>query len=279
MRKLILFLLIGICQMADAQSVTVMSYNIRFDNPGDGENAWPNRIQKVAHVIQKYDPDLIGIQEALHHQLEDLIRVLPDYTYVGVGRDDGKQLGEYSAILFKNNRFGLLSKETRWLSETPEMPGSIGWDAAITRLVTIARFYDKQLKREFALFNTHFDHVGKEARKMSALQLMEWVDETRQRSQNLPVLLTGDFNCERTEEPYEALVKDNLLIDTKPANDNTGTYCNFAVSSMECRPIDFIFHTKEWILRNYKVAQDNDGKHYPSDHLPVVAAFELSMER
>lgn len=265
--------------MAGAQSVTVMSYNIRFDNPGDGENAWPNRIQKVAHVIQKYNPDLIGIQEALHHQLEDLIRVLPDYTYVGVGRDDGKQLGEYSAILYKNNRFGLLSKETRWLSETPEVPGSIGWDAAITRLVTIARFYDKPLKREFVLLNTHFDHVGKEARLMSGVMLQSIVQNMQTNTQNLPILLTGDFNCDRTEAPYEALVKDNLLIDTKPANDNTGTFCDFAVGSMECRPIDFIFHTKEWILRNYKVAQDNDGRHYPSDHLPVIAAFELSLER
>lgn len=279
MRKLILFLLMGICQMVDAQSVKVMSYNIRFDNPGDGENAWPNRIQKVAHVIQKYDPDLIGIQEALHYQLEDLIRVLPDYTYVGVGRDDGKQLGEYSAILYKNNRFGLLAKETRWLSETPEVPGSKSWDAAITRLVTIARFYDKPLKREFVLLNTHFDHVGKEARLMSGVMLQSIVQNMQTNTQNLPILLTGDFNCDRTEAPYEALVKDNLLIDTKPANDNTGTFCDFAVGSIECRPIDFIFHTKEWILRNYKVAQDNDGKYYPSDHLPVLAEFELSLER
>jgi endonuclease/exonuclease/phosphatase family metal-dependent hydrolase len=279
MRKLIVFLLMGIGQVAGAQSVTVMSYNIRFDNPADGENAWPNRIQKVAHVIRKYDPDLIGIQEALHHQLEDLIRVLPDYTYVGVGRDDGKQRGEYSAILYKNDRFGLLSKETRWLSETPEVPGSKSWDAAITRLVTLARFYDKQLKRELGLLNTHFDHVGKEARLMSGVMLQSIVQSMQANTQNLPIILTGDFNCDRTEAPYEALVKDNLLIDTKPANDNTGTYCDFAVGSMECRPIDFIFHTKEWILRNYKVVQDNDGSYYPSDHLPVLAVFELSLER
>jgi endonuclease/exonuclease/phosphatase family metal-dependent hydrolase len=279
MRKLILFLLIGICQMAGAQSVKVMSYNLRLDTPVDGENAWPNRIQKVAHLIQKYDPDVIGVQEALPHQLEDLIRVLPEYAYVGVGRDDGKQMGEHCAILYKSNRFGLLAKETRWLSETPEVPGSKSWDAAITRLVTIARFYDKQLKREFVMLNTHFDHIGKEARLMSGVMIQSLVQDMQTNAQNLPVILTGDFNSERTEPPYEALVKDNLLIDTKPANDPTGTFCGFAVGGMECVPIDFIFHTKEWVLRNYRVIQDNDGKYYPSDHLPVLTEFELSLER
>ena len=120
-----------------------MSYNIRYDNPGDGVNAWPNRIEKVTALIRKHNPDLIGVQEALHHQLQDLVRLLPDYSYVGVGRDDGKEKGEYTAILFRNSRFGLLHDSTRWLSETPEVPGSKSWDAAITRIVTKAKFLIK----------------------------------------------------------------------------------------------------------------------------------------
>lgn len=272
-----LFLLMG--SLAFTQSVKVMSYNIRFDNPADGVNAWPNRIEKVAALIRKYNPDIIGVQEALHHQLHDLIRVLPDYSFIGVGRDDGKEKGEYSAILYKHGRFGLLNNQTRWLSETPDVPGSKSWDAAITRIVTTARFYDKELKREFGIFNTHFDHIGKEARTQSAHQLLAMLTDTRTKNENLPIILTGDFNCERTEAPYEVLAKNELLHDTKPANDPTGTFCDFEVGSIACRAIDYIFHTKEWILRGYKVIEDHDGKYYPSDHLPVLAEFELSLER
>lgn len=275
--SVVLFLLMS--SLAFTQSVKVMSYNIRFDNPADGVNAWPNRIEKVAALIRKYNPDIIGVQEALHHQLHDLIRVLPDYSFIGVGRDDGKEAGEYSAILYKHGRFGLLSNQTHWLSETPEIPGSKSWDAAITRIVTIARFYDKELKREFGIFNTHFDHVGKEARVHSAQQLLNLVTDARTKNENLPIVLTGDFNCERNEAPYEVLIKNELLHDTKPANDPTGTFCEFEVGSIECRAIDYIFHTKEWILRGYKVIEDHDGKYYPSDHLPVLTEFELSLER
>lgn len=260
--------------MAEAQSVKVMSYNIRFDNPGDGENAWPNRIQKVAHVIQKYGPDLIGIQEALHHQLEDLTRVLPDYTYVGVGRDDGKEKGEYSAVFYRNSRFGVLHSETIWLSPSGEV-GSIGWDAAITRIATCARLYDRELKQEFLVANTHFDHVGKQARIGSAVLLAGYLSGMHQVRQ--PLLLTGDFNCERTEETYTHLLKiANGLTDTRPTNDATGTYCGFEVGAMECKAIDHIFYSSEWVLRHYQVITDNDGKHYPSDHLPVLAELGLS---
>lgn len=252
-----------------------MTYNIRYDNPGDGVNAWPNRIEKVTALIRKYDPDVIGVQEALHHQLQDLVRVLPDYSYVGVGRDDGKEKGEFSAILFRNSRFGLLSDSTFWLSETPHVPGSKSWDAAITRLVTRAKFFDKELKTDFFVLNTHFDHVGVQARSYSAAYLSGQVAGVRM-NEGLPVLLIGDFNFERSEAGYGALVADKELIDTKPANDQTGTFCGFEVGKMECRTIDYIFHTKEWILKNYQVITDNDGTHYPSDHLPVMAEFELS---
>ena len=114
----LLFMLIG---FSEAQSLKVMTYNIRYDNPGDSINAWPNRIEKVSSLIRKYDPDIIGVQEALHHQLEDLIRVLPDYSYTGVGRDDGKEKGEYSAVLYRKNKLEVLQQKTYWLSETPEI--------------------------------------------------------------------------------------------------------------------------------------------------------------
>lgn len=259
-----------------------MTYNIRLDTPADGVNQWPNRIEKVAGVILKYNPDIIGVQEALHHQLQDLIRLLPDYSYVGVGREDGKEKGEYSAILYRNDRFGVLQQDTRWLSETPDVPGSKSWDAAITRIFTSAKFYDKETKIEFRVFNTHLDHVGVESRFHSAAYLAGSVVGSRVHNQ-IPVVLMGDFNFERSETAYQALVGSEItesqpLVDTKPANDNTGTYCGFEVEKMECRAIDYIFHTKEWILKNYLVITDHDGTYYPSDHLPVMVEFELSAE-
>lgn len=269
---LLLFMLIG---FSEAQSIKVMTYNIRYDNPGDSINAWPNRIEKVSSLIRKYEPDIIGVQEALHHQLEDLIRVLPDYSYVGVGRDDGKEKGEYSAILFRNSRFGLLSKHTSWLSETPDVPGSKSWDAAITRIVTQAKFFDKDSKKEFTMFNTHFDHVGVQARFHSASYLVGMVAGVRVKNPAMPIFVTGDFNFERSEAAYDAMLADKNLVDTKPANDQTGTFCGFEVGKMECRAIDYIFHTQEWNLKNYFVLNDNNGKYYPSDHLPVLVELEL----
>jgi len=260
-----------------AQSLKVMTYNLRYDNPGDGVNAWPNRVDKVASLIRNHNPDIIGVQEALYHQLQDLIRKLPDYSYVGVGRDDGKQTGEFSAILFRNSRFGLLRDSTFWLSETPDIPGSKSWDAAFTRVVTKAKFFDKSLKTDFIVFNTHFDRIGKEARLNSGAYIAGAVASARSQ-QAIPVLVTGDFNCERSEETYRNItIKD--LSDTKPVNDQTGTFCGFEVGKMECKVIDYIFQTNEWVLKNYSVITDNDGTHYPSDHLPVMAEFELSLAK
>lgn len=268
---ILLFMLIG---FSEAQSLKVMTYNIRYDNPGDSINAWPNRIEKVSSLIRKYDPDIIGVQEALHHQLEDLIRVLPDYSYTGVGRDDGKEKGEYSAILFRNSRFGLLAGKTIWLSQTGEV-GSIGWDAAITRIATWARFYDRETKEEFTFMNTHFDHVGKLARVASGVYLAGYVDSMFG-GKSQPFILSGDLNFERSDEGYAAALEIiDGFSDTKPANDQTGTFCGFEVGKMECRAIDYIFHTKEWALKNYQVITDNNGKYYPSDHLPVMAELEL----
>jgi endonuclease/exonuclease/phosphatase family metal-dependent hydrolase len=276
MRLLIASILLTACANTGwGQSLTVMTYNIRFDNPKDGVNAWPNRTAKVAALIQRYDPDVIGVQEALHHQLLDLLRILPDYSFAGVGRDDGKLKGEFSAILFRNNRFGLLETTTLWLSETPEVPGSKFPDSALPRIVTVARLYDKVFKNEINLLNTHFDHVGTEARKQSARLISGYVADLKEKSEN-PVLVTGDFNCEPTDEPYSLLLHG--LADSNPAQP-IGTFCGFEVGAMACKTIDYIFHTQEWAVKNYRVIQDNDGRFYPSDHLPVLVEFELTANR
>ena len=256
-----------------AQAVRVMTYNIRYDNPGDGINRWENRKHKVTALIREYDPDIIGVQEALLHQLNDIKSELKDYEFFGVGRDDGKEKGEYSAVFYRKKRFKVLKQETFWLSKTPDVPGSKDWDAAITRVVTWGRLRDQKTKSEFLMVNTHFDHVGKESRKQSAALLKNKVAEL---SDDMPVIITGDFNFTRTQPPYEVMMDPQpiRLLDAAPA-DTPGTSCGFEVGARQCAAIDYIFYTSRWLPSGYRVVQDNDGSYYPSDHLPVIVSLEL----
>jgi len=275
MRILIAFLLITtMLSHTEAQTINVMTYNIRYDAPSDGVNQWPKRTHKVYDLIKKYDPDLIGLQEVLHHQLTDLLKNLPEYAHIGVGRDDGKTKGEYSAILYKTSRFKVVDKNTFWLSETPAVPGSKSWDAAITRVASWGTFRDLKSNKEFLMINTHFDHIGVESRKNSAALLKQMAGKI---GKDFPLVITGDFNCTRDDGPYQTIMdpKDVKLFDPAPKNP-PGTFCSFTVNSIECKAIDYIFHTEEWKSDGYQVITDNDGKYYPSDHLPV--AVELSIK-
>jgi endonuclease/exonuclease/phosphatase family metal-dependent hydrolase len=272
MRNLILFFVLlsttGWCQTID-----VMTYNIRYDNPGDGVNQWSSRKEKVYALIKKHDPEIFGVQEALSHQLEDLKSNLQGFDYIGVGRDDGKKKGEYSAIFFKASKFKVKKSNTFWLSETPDVPGSKSWDAAITRVATWALFTDKKTRKEFILINTHFDHIGKESRANSAALLLTHAGKI---AKDAPLIITGDFNCTREDKPYQVIMSQELMGLQDPAPTNPpGTFCNFKVGSMECRPIDYIFASLHWRAADYKVITDNDGAHYPSDHLPVQVTFTM----
>ena len=265
-----LLCLISFCGLT--QTVKMMTYNIRFATPHDGVNEWKLRKSEVSDLIKKYDPDMIGVQEALLSQIEDIIKDLPDYTYVGVGRDDGKTKGEYSAILFKKDKFKVRDQNTFWLSETPEVPGSKHWDAAITRVATWGRFTDVTSDKEFVVINTHFDHIGAEARKNSADLL---VRKSAKIAKGQPLLVMGDFNCTRDEPPYKVMISAGTnLKDPAPA-DPPGTFCTFAVDSIPCKAIDYLFYSPDWTATKYNVITDNDGKYYPSDHLPVMAEFTL----
>ncbi len=271
MRHLI-FIFVFCFASAAAQPVKVMTYNIRFDNPGDGVNQWSNRKEKVFALLKKYDPDIIGVQEALYHQLKDISDNLKGYEFFGVGRDDGKQKGEHSAIFIRKNRFKILEQNTFWLSKTPDVPGSKDWDAAITRVATWGRLEDKKTKKVFVMMDTHFDHVGKESR-MNAVSIIK--EHAAKIAGNLPVIITGDFNITREAPPYEVMVNGEglRLMDSSP--DSPGTFCSFTVNAQPCRGIDYIFHTPEWSTAEYQVIDDNDGKYYPSDHLPVMVSLSL----
>lgn len=274
---LLLFLVFLTSPGMNAQSVKVMSYNIRLDTQADGVNQWKNRPGKVINLIKKYNPDLFGVQEAMHNQMQDLQNGLAEYSYVGVGRDDGKEKGEYSAIFYKKEKFEVLSQKTFWLSETPEVPGSKSWDAAITRVVTYAVFKDKATGKKFLYANTHFDHIGKEARKNSAELIKTYIAGFIAGAGKLPAIVSGDFNSQPTEAPYLTITngKGFLLFDSRPADNLTGTFCGFELDKMECKTIDYIFHSEGWKASGYQVIQDNDGRYYPSDHLPVLVTLTL----
>lgn len=273
MHKIIILLVFAVSSLG-AQPVKVMTYNIRYDNPEDGVNQWDKRKSKVFALMKQFDPDIIGVQEALHHQLTDIAADLKGYEFFGAGRDDGKQKGEHSAIFVRKKRFKIIEQNTFWLSKTPEVPGSKDWDAAITRVATWARLQDKKSKQTFLLVNTHFDHRGKESRRHSAALLKE---RAASLANNLPVIITGDFNFTREAPPYEVMMEPSglQLVDTAPANNAPGTACGFEVDSRPCNAIDYIFHTPHWQSENYQVIRNNDGKYYPSDHLPVIAHLSL----
>lgn len=249
-----------------AQSISIISYNIRLDTEVDGVNQWKHRSDRVVSLIQANTPDFLGVQEALDNQVEYLQRMLPDYAMAGVGRDDGKERGEYSAIFYRKSEFELIQQKTFWLSETPELPGSKSWDAAITRIVTWIRVKDKTTGKTFTLVNTHFDHVGTEARAQSARMIKNVFKNIAE-----PLIITGDFNCEPGTAPYRMLTssEDFKLSDSRPLENQSGTFCGFEVGKMECRIIDYVFHSPEWKVINYQVIDTNNGIYYPSDHLPV----------
>jgi len=273
MKYVLILMLLALSFSIDAQSIKVMSYNIRLDVASDGVNQWSNRKEKLPALIKSYNPDLVGLQEAMHHQLMDILKALPEYGYIGVGRDDGKEKGEYSAILYKKDRFEVLSQKTTWLSETPDVPGSKSWDAAITRVLTRGKFKDKKTGKEFMYFNTHFDHIGKEARKNSAGMIVKAINDE---SKGLPMLVTGDFNSQPSEDPYKVILDSKILTDARPEGTTGGTFCTFSVNGPPCTLIDHIFYTKGWKKKEYKVITDNDGTYYPSDHLPVMAELAIS---
>lgn len=271
----ILFTLI--CHVSFAQTYSVMTYNIRLDTHADGVNAWPNRKEKLIALIRKNNPDILGVQEVLHHQMQDLQSGLPEYTFVGVGRDDGKEKGEYSAIFYKKEKFEVIKQSTFWLSETPDVPGSKNWDAAITRVATYAHLKDKTSGQTFLVLNTHFDHIGKQARLNSAILIKGYIAGYLDFNKTMPVIITGDFNSEPTEPPYLSMINEVVMkfYDTRPANSTTGTFCGFTVNAMTCKTIDYIFHSAAWKTESYQVLTDHDGTYYPSDHLPVIAKLSI----
>jgi endonuclease/exonuclease/phosphatase family metal-dependent hydrolase len=255
------------------QPLRVMTFNIRYNEPRDGVNAWPNRKNRAAAVIRFHKADLVGVQEALIGQLQDLTAALPDFTWVGAGRDDGKEKGEFSAILYRKDRFKLLETKTTWLSETPLVPGSKGWGAHYARVITWAKFYDKLTKKTFFHFNTHFDHEVDRARQESAKIMLTQVTKLPGK---LPFVITGDFNATEDSGAYRILtakgngVKDAGHSSLNPNFGPTSTFNAFGPLQPD-RKIDYIFVRDDMTVTEHAVLADQWDGLWASDHLPVLA--------
>ncbi len=259
---------------AENQTFVVMSYNIRMNTEADGVNAWPLRKDKVAGLLQFHEADLFGVQEALPEQVADLVTAFPDFDHVGVGRDDGVSKGEHMCIFFRKSRFEKLADGTFWLSETPEKPG-MGWDAACNRTCTWIRLKDKETGKEFMHFNTHLDHRGTVARREGSKLILKKIAEIN--TKGLPMILTGDFNAVKTDEPIRIIMA--VLLDsrekctTKPYG-HEGTSGGFDVKLMP-RIIDYIFINNQVNIVRHGFLSDCWGLYFPSDHLPVLAEVNL----
>ncbi|MFK5972873.1 MAG: endonuclease/exonuclease/phosphatase family protein [Flavobacteriaceae bacterium] len=273
--KLPLFIvLFALSFSASGQNTKLMSYNIKYDNTNDTVNNWHDRKENLVRLIHHYKPAFIGTQEVLHRQLNYIDSCLTNYAYIGVGRDDGKQEGEYSPIHYDTTRYRVLKKNTFWLSETPSKV-SIGWDASLERICTYGLFEDIQTKDRLWVFNTHFDHIGVKAREESARLIIDKIKDSN--TENLPIVLMGDFNRTPDQKPIrhiKAYLKDGQEITENLFYGPRGTYSGFDQKMILNRRIDYIF-TKDLKVKRYMHIDDRmeNNKHI-SDHLPILITIE-----
>jgi endonuclease/exonuclease/phosphatase family metal-dependent hydrolase len=255
-----------------SQDLVVGSYNIRYNNQGDTENGngWQCRYPVITKLISFNDFDILGMQEVLHNQLEDLQRELPQYGYVGVGRDDGKTAGEYAPVFYKKDRFELLKSGHFWMADQTDYPNK-GWDAALPRICTWAQFKDRKKKKKIWFFNLHMDHVGVEARKHSSQLVLKKIEEMCGKD---AVILTGDFNVDQTHESYKLLANSNILFDSyekaRVRYALNGTFNAFKPNRMTNSRIDHIFVSGKFEVDRYGVLTD-------TYRVPIENSKELNM--
>ena len=252
-------------------ALCVMTYNLRFAAP-TGPDAWSTRRPLMRECINSISPDIIGTQEGLYGQLKDLGADLPGYDWIGQGREGGSK-GEFMAVFFRKERLEPLAYDHFWLSDTPNVVGSSTWGNSYYRMVTWIRFLDRETKREFYLFNTHFDHQVQIAREKSAALIRQRVDAL---GTHLPVLLTGDFNAPYTNPAHQILVKDEFFIDTwdsakERIGEGLGTFNGFKELPKDKPRIDWILTRGKVRVEKVQIVTFNKDGKFPSDHCPLVA--------
>jgi endonuclease/exonuclease/phosphatase family metal-dependent hydrolase len=255
--------------------MTVGSYNLRYDNPRDSGNLWKDRLPNIVNLIRFHEFDLLGTQEGLEHQLNALAAAMPEYSYYGIGRDDGKTKGEFSAIFYKTEKYKMLRKGDFWLSTTPEQPGP-GWDAHLNRICSWVELEDKANKKKFFAFNVHFDHEGQVARIESSKLILRKIREI---AGEQPVVLTGDFNGDHQSGCYLEMAKRDFLKDSyflveRPYAPN-GSFNGFQPNNIRPGIIDHIFLSKHFQPLQYGVLTDTYQGKFPSDHFPILVKLRL----
>jgi endonuclease/exonuclease/phosphatase family metal-dependent hydrolase len=269
MRRL-LPVLLTVLGCVSGPEFTVMSFNIRYGTAADGENAWEHRRDLLAATIIAQDPDILGLQEALRFQLDELGAALRGHVEIGVGRDDGVTAGEYAALLIRRERFDVDTSGTFWLSDTPETPGSMSWGNRITRICTWAILRDRTTGSRLGVFNTHLDHESQPARERGAALIL---DQIGRLARDVPVLILGDFNSGEDNPALTPLREAGFLdtyrvVDPDPAGD--GTFGEYRGDSTGAK-IDYILARGGWTVQSADILRRRRGARDPSDHFPVVA--------
>ena len=255
-----------------AQQMHVATFNIRQKNNVDVGNLWDDRKNALTELIKYHEFEIFGVQEAFSIQLQDMETQLPGFKYIGVGRDDGADKGEHSAIFYNSSRFKMLKNGTFWLSPTDTEKPNKGWDAALPRICTWGIFEDLSNKKKFIFMNTHFDHVGVEARKESAMLILS---KAREFAKDLPLILTGDFNVDENDEAYATLANSGVVTDAhdiaKLVYVPNSSFNGWGKNINPTGRIDHIFITKPFKVHKYAVLTDTYMAKFPSDHFPVAA--------
>lgn len=276
------FVMLCLCLVGKSQTLKIGTYNIRQQNESDVKagNGWQRRCPVICDLLNFEDLDLLGCEEVFVEQLHDLLKGLNGYSYIGVGRDDGKEAGEYSPIFYKASKFKLLDSGHFWLAPDPTRP-ALGWDAACIRICTWGHFQDRQTNFRFWYFNLHMDHKGVMARRESAKLV---ISKIRKTCRHDPVILSGDFNVDQHDEIYKIFSNSGILKDTymsaKHRFAETGTFNNFQSDIKTNSRIDHIFVSPFFRVDNYGILTDcywtkdtnleNYQRRTLSDHYPVV---------
>jgi endonuclease/exonuclease/phosphatase family metal-dependent hydrolase len=275
LKFLLLFSFMQGTNLLHGQEMRLMTFNIRFNTEKDGENRWDKRKENLCSLLRFHEIEICGMQEALFGQIQDIKSLLPEYEYVGNGRDDGKEAGEFSPIFYQKDKVKLVESQTLWLSPTPERP-SKGWDAALNRIVTYAKFQTRKGNKVFYVFNTHFDHIGETARRESAKLVIELVKKI---AKDTPAIIMGDFNSTPQDEPCQILnvgLINTLSVSETPHFGPKDTFNGFENKERENSEIDHIFlNTKKIRVKKHATITQTWAGRFASDHHPVMVVIQL----
>ena len=256
------------------QEIKVISYNIRYNNPNDGKDIWENRRSSVVEFIKNEKPDLLGLQEVTLSQLNYLNLNLLEYSYIGVGRDDGKTKGEYSPVYYKKSLFHLIKSDTFWLSNSPDYV-SVGWDASMERICTYGLLKHKDSNKKIWIFNTHYDHIGRIARNNSSKLIIEKISELT--DDNDFVILTGDFNDLPDSKPIKTITDqlDDTNSSLSPNEVSYKTFNGFKLNPESNNRIDYIFQNNFKLISSGHHLLKTAENRWVSDHNPVYANLKF----